>query len=291
MKTSKPLQKPDVDKRSRTAEKGKAAAKSSADRNRPECIIHILPAEELHNPANVLAQNFKLQVLQQQVHKGRKMISLKKKGRRGKEESVKVEEDPCFMNLCQDQVNLEYTQTAVKKCRYLIVSTIEDTEKRKLFVNAMQLAEKENPEKRERVQKLLKENETLCRKVVAFLVVADHRRMHEIPNIPPKNWKPVCEEDQLYLDVVCALPGYGCGQRLLEALKLLAKRMNKTSIALSSVTSALPFWEKKGFSHCPVSKLVCSRKKGAAEKRTPQCPIQPVLKDSPQWGFMMNSCV
>jgi hypothetical protein len=283
-------QKTPTTQRSQPPEKPKPQQTAKTKRStslpdRPECTVYILEKDALQNRDNATAQHFLQQI-------GAGTFDPSKKRQHKKQKN-------CFESLCQREVRKDYTKTAIAKCRYIIVATIEDAEKRALYVQAMrdleQRSTKENSERNKRIQKLLNENESSCKKVVAFLVVADHTRKHEIYDIPEDQWKPVCKPNQLYLDVVCALPGFGCGQTLLKALKDLARKTPEiTSIALSSVSTAIPYWEKQGFTHCPEDQLVCTlngqKQKERANGKN-RCKMRPVLKDAPQWGFQMNTCI
>jgi len=210
----------------------------------------------------------------------------------------------CFDNLCQGQLAPEYFLSAVQQCKWVLVSTIEDSEARETFVRSRNQRIRDGNRKRAegtpKRQLMKSENRSPCRKVVAFLLIADHSRLNDFETDGKK--LPVCKDTELYLDVVCALPGYGCGQALLAEMERLAQRLGKSAVTLSAVRRAVPYWQKMGFSFCSSEQIMCTRPQPARQRRSgsgSQAAQKPPEDCAPKqsdpsdvlYGFKMARCV
>ncbi len=137
----------------------------------------------------------------------------------------------CWNNMCQGNVIYRspgnfYAKNAMDSATYIIVATIP-SDKRKSYIDSRQNQESERT--------IGKDS---CRNVVSFLFVLDHRF------ITPLTGKPVCEPSEWYLDVVCALPGWGCGRWVIEKLYNKAREAKKNRHQALLRRKSIPHMEK-----------------------------------------------
>ena len=94
-------------------------------------------------------------------------------------------------------------------------------------------------------------------RLMGFLLAADsaHRDRYTLN-------RRVCKPNELYIDAVCARKGWGGGTRLTTRLFQVAETLGKVQVRLSSLPSAMPFWERLGFVECEVDDppISCARK-------------------------------
>ena len=165
----------------------------------------------------------------------------------------------CWNNMCQGLVPWgggSYPRNAVKSAKYIIVATVDPYLRSQYVQNSYTDS-----------RHMLVDDS--CDSVVGFMLVLDS------DFISPLTGTNVCKKNELYLDVVCALPGYGSGRRLINRLFKHASSMNKRQIRLYSVPGALNMWKKYGFKECE-----------NAQKET-GC-YRKVYKEDPDQGFRMT---
>lgn len=158
----------------------------------------------------------------------------------------------CWNGMCQSKVEYGdgvYPRNALDSAVYIIVATIAPS-RRQAYIKSTHTSVVSRPIPPDS-----------CQEVVSFLLVLDHTFITPIPKVP----RPVCSPTEWYLDVVCALPGWGCGQKVIQRLFDEARLRQKTAIKLYAVEAAESFWRKIGFVECdnPCGKLLhrsCKRK-------------------------------
>lgn len=135
----------------------------------------------------------------------------------------------CWNSMCRGLVPWDggsYPRNAVNSAKYIIVATMNPYQ-RSQYVDYSRMVDDDN-----------------CESVVGFLLALDS------DFISPLTGTNVCRKNELYLDVVCSLPGWGCGRKLITRLFKEASRMKKKQIRLYSVPGALDMWKKYGFKEC-----------------------------------------